>query len=77
MLKTIVRAVVSITERPKLYNIASSLLQELRKFAIFIVRKFTEVAHTNPKVFMELLFWKNQRDAYVIEHGYDDNNENK
>jgi timeless len=34
------------------------------------VRKFTEVASTNSKVYMELLFWKTPRDAYDIEQGY-------
>jgi timeless len=45
-------------------------LQELATFALFIVRKFTEVAKSNSKVYMELLFWKTSRDAYDIEHGY-------
>ena len=44
--------------------------QELVKFAVFIVRKFTEVAQKNGKVYMELLFWKTMRDAYEIEEGY-------
>nr|CAD7462788.1 unnamed protein product [Timema tahoe] len=43
---------------------------ELSKLAVFIVRKFTEVAATNKKVFMELLFWKSNKDAYDIEQGY-------
>jgi timeless len=37
---------------------------------VFIVRQFTEVARTNNKVYMELLFWKTPRDAYDIEQGY-------
>nr|CAD7595529.1 unnamed protein product [Timema genevievae] len=44
--------------------------KELSKLAVFIVRKFTEVAATNKKVFMELLFWKSNKDAYDIEQGY-------
>ncbi|KAJ8733265.1 hypothetical protein PYW08_001563 [Mythimna loreyi] len=45
--------------------------RELEKFAIFILRKFTEVASKNPKVFIELLFWKNSKDSLDIEYGYD------
>lgn len=45
--------------------------KELEKFAIFILRKFTEVAMKNPKVFIELLFWTNAKDAADIEYGYD------
>ncbi|XP_067015492.2 protein timeless homolog [Anabrus simplex] len=44
--------------------------KELQRFAIFIIRKFTEVAQVNPKVYMELLFWKTSKDAYDIENGY-------
>ncbi|GLH06684.1 Protein timeless [Gryllus bimaculatus] len=43
---------------------------ELKKFAIFVVRKFVEVAKENPKVYMELLFWKNSKDAFEVECGY-------
>lgn len=35
------------------------------------MRKFTEVAKKNKKVFMELLFWKELKTAYEIEEGYD------
>nr|CAB3517255.1 unnamed protein product [Spodoptera littoralis] len=45
--------------------------KELEKFAIYILRKFTEVASKNPKVFIELLFWKNSKDSLDIEYGYD------
>ncbi|KDR17447.1 Timeless-like protein, partial [Zootermopsis nevadensis] len=44
--------------------------KELAKFAVFVVYKFTEVASTNSKVYLELLFWKTSRDAYDIEQGY-------
>ncbi|PSN55764.1 hypothetical protein C0J52_04789 [Blattella germanica] len=44
--------------------------KEMAKFAIFIIRKFIEVAKTNGKVYMELLFWKTVRDAFDIEQGY-------
>ncbi|XP_031767070.2 protein timeless homolog isoform X2 [Galleria mellonella] len=45
--------------------------KEMEKFAIFILRKFTEVAAKNNKVFIELLFWKNSKDANEVQHGYD------
>ncbi|KAM3967206.1 circadian regulator timeout [Aphomia sociella] len=44
--------------------------KEIEKFAIYILRKFTEVAAKNNKVFIELLFWKNGKDAAEIQHGY-------
>jgi len=34
------------------------------------MRKFTEIAKKNKKVFMELLFWKDLKTAYEIEEGY-------
>lgn len=42
----------------------------MKHFAIFIIRKFTDVAKKNNKVFMELLFWKDLKVAYEIEEGY-------
>ncbi|XP_039749472.1 protein timeless homolog [Pararge aegeria] len=50
-------------------------LKELEKFAVFILRKFTEIASRSGKVFIELLFWKNSKDAVEIEHGYDVNSD--
>lgn len=35
------------------------------------MRKFTEIARKNNKVFIELLFWKDLKTAYEIEEGYD------
>ena len=37
---------------------------------MFILRKFAETSQTNPKVFVELLFWKTAREAAEIEAGY-------
>ncbi|XP_041971304.1 protein timeless homolog [Aricia agestis] len=48
-----------------------SHFKELEKFAIFIIRKFAEIAAANGKVFIELLFWKNSKDSVEIELGYD------
>ncbi|CAK1598882.1 unnamed protein product [Parnassius mnemosyne] len=45
--------------------------KELEKFALFIFRKFAQIASKNPKVFIELLFWKSSKDSIEIEHGYD------
>ncbi|XP_015190382.1 PREDICTED: protein timeless homolog isoform X2 [Polistes dominula] len=44
--------------------------KELQKFAIFIIRRFVEVAQKNRKSYMELLFWKNAHDATQIVEGY-------
>lgn len=35
------------------------------------MRKFTDIAKKNNKVFIELLFWKDLKTAYEIEEGYD------
>lgn len=48
----------------------SVLTQELQKLAQFVVQKFVELASKNPLIYVELLFWKNSRDAYEIEEGY-------
>ncbi|KAI4503488.1 hypothetical protein M0802_001710, partial [Mischocyttarus mexicanus] len=44
--------------------------KELQKFAIFIIRRFVQVAQKNRKSYMELLFWKNAHDATQIVEGY-------
>lgn len=41
------------------------------------MRKFTDVAKKNKKVFMELFFWKDLKVAYEIEEGYDANESKK
>lgn len=40
------------------------------KFAIFIMRKFVEMSKNNKKIYMELLFWKNKKEADELEVGY-------
>lgn len=55
----------------KIFSSKNPSHKELKHFAIFIMRKFTEVAKKNKKVFMELLFWKELKTAYEIEEGYD------
>lgn len=44
--------------------------KELAHFAKFIVGKFVHVAQQNKKVFAELFFWKNCKEAIEIEDGY-------
>ncbi|RLU24932.1 hypothetical protein DMN91_003023 [Ooceraea biroi] len=51
--------------------------KELEKFAVFIIRRFTEVAQKNRKSYMELLFWKTSRDAIEIVDGYNAETGNK
>lgn len=36
------------------------------------MRKFTETAPNNPKIFAELLFYKTLKEANDIENGYTD-----
>ncbi|XP_038223054.1 protein timeless homolog [Zerene cesonia] len=45
--------------------------KELEKFAIYVLRKFSEVAGKSPKAFIELLFWTSSKDAIDVECGYD------
>lgn len=51
--------------------------KELQKFAIFIIRSFTEVAQKNHKAYMELLFWKTTLQANEMVEGYDTQQANK
>uniref|UniRef100_A0A0K8V7G8 Protein timeless n=1 Tax=Bactrocera latifrons TaxID=174628 RepID=A0A0K8V7G8_BACLA len=44
--------------------------EELRRLGIYVVRKFVEVAPKNPKIYAELLFWKNVKEANELEGGY-------
>ncbi|XP_001998905.3 protein timeless homolog [Drosophila mojavensis] len=46
--------------------------EELRRLGIYVVRKFVEVAPTNPKIYAELLFYKTVREANELETGYCD-----
>ncbi|XP_031631724.1 protein timeless homolog [Contarinia nasturtii] len=45
---------------------------EIRRLGVYIMRCFTEIAKTNPKVYAELFFYKSLREANDIEYGYDD-----
>jgi len=45
-------------------------LQEITKFGTYVVRKFVEVAQTNKKVFIEMLFWKTWKEAMEVVDGY-------
>ena len=48
-------------------------VKELSTFAKYIISKFKSVAEKNNKVFIELLFWKNSREATDLEEGYNSN----
>uniref|UniRef100_A0A2H8TU68 Protein timeless n=1 Tax=Melanaphis sacchari TaxID=742174 RepID=A0A2H8TU68_9HEMI len=61
----------------KIFSSKNPSHKELKHFAIFIMRKFTEVAKKNKKVFIEILFWKDLKVAYEIEEGYDADQKNK
>lgn len=58
-------------------GLKSQPLQELQKFAVFIIRRFIEVAQKNRKAYMELLFWKTTRDATEVVEGYNAETDNK
>ena len=40
------------------------------KFAMYIIRRFIEVAEKNQKIFMEMLFWKGKKESLEITDGY-------
>lgn len=69
-----------LPQQAKLFRIFQQVLsverdahqEELRRLAIFVVRKFVEVAPTNPKIYAELLFYKGIREANELETGYCD-----
>jgi len=37
---------------------------------VYVVRRFVEVAANNNKAFMELLFWKTNKEAIELVEGY-------
>ena len=39
-------------------------------FAKHIVRKFFETAKDNPKIFVELFFWKSPKESVELVEGY-------
>ncbi|XP_018327682.1 protein timeless homolog [Agrilus planipennis] len=43
---------------------------DLVRFAKFIMREFFKTAQKNKHIFMEVLFWKNSREAFDVEEGY-------
>ncbi|XP_011874597.1 PREDICTED: protein timeless homolog isoform X1 [Vollenhovia emeryi] len=51
--------------------------KELQRFAVFIIRRFIEVAKKNRKSYMELFCWKTTRDATEIVDGYSAETTNK
>ncbi|XP_051170612.1 protein timeless homolog [Leptopilina boulardi] len=61
----------------KILNSKTSQHKELQKFAIFIIRRFTETAQKNHKAYMELLFWKTTLQANEMVEGYDTEPANK
>ncbi|KAM0735754.1 Protein timeless-like protein [Formica fusca] len=61
----------------RIFESKDSEHKELQKFAVFIIRRFIEVAQKNRKSYMELLFWKTTRDATEIVDGYNAETSNK
>lgn len=51
-------------------QLSNDSVKEIVKFAVFILRKFFRMTENNTKVFMELLFWKTNKEALEIEFGY-------
>ena len=46
------------------------LVQELQKFARYIVRGFFQLAAGNPLLFAELLVWRTSGECYELVEGY-------
>jgi len=40
------------------------------KFGTYVVRNFVECAERNPKIFMEMLFWKSNKESVELMDGY-------
>ncbi|XP_064471773.1 protein timeless homolog isoform X2 [Ornithodoros turicata] len=49
---------------------ADTGLKDLNRLATYVVRCFVEHASKNNLAMMELLFWKNSKDAYELQFGY-------
>lgn len=45
-------------------------LKDLSRFATYVIGSFVKTAATNNLAMMELLFWKNAKEAYELQHGY-------
>lgn len=45
--------------------------EEFRKLAVYMVRQFIAAAEKNPKIYGELLFWRNIRECNEMENGYE------
>ena len=50
------------------------MFQEILTFAKYILRKFFSVVKDSPTAFMELLFWKNNRESIELVDGYGTHN---
>ncbi|MCL4138271.1 UNVERIFIED_CONTAM: hypothetical protein GTU68_039250 [Idotea baltica] len=50
--------------------VVSQCHKDAIKFIKFVFRKFIQIAAENEKVFVEILFWKTNKDALEIECGY-------
>ncbi|XP_054719103.1 protein timeless homolog [Uloborus diversus] len=46
------------------------IIKAFYRFGKFIMSKFFETAEENPKIFVEMLFWKGVREVYKLEEGY-------
>ncbi|ESP02891.1 hypothetical protein LOTGIDRAFT_230389 [Lottia gigantea] len=44
--------------------------KEMVKFGTYLISHFVKAAEGNPKIFMEILFWKSSPEAMDIIHGY-------
>lgn len=40
------------------------------KFGHFLMKKFFETVPKNPKIFMELFFWKDNKEIFELSEGY-------
>ncbi len=51
----------------------NKVLCEMRTFAKYLLRQFFDCAAKNPKVFMEICFWKSANEASEVADGsYDE-----
>lgn len=52
-------------------NFSLIFLQDIATFARYIIQQFVTSAEKNPKIYMEILFWKSSKTCYELVEGYD------
>ncbi|KAJ8036132.1 Protein timeless-like [Holothuria leucospilota] len=85
IIKMLHRVAVDCQKAPKLFQISlfyifhqvlndpiakTSQYKEIVKFAHYIMKEFFVMVPKNPKIFMELFFWKDNKEIFELAEGY-------